>query len=152
VEEAIKLWQQLATLHRAKADVKKAYSEFSTVDIEIETREQKIKAEKEKVGLQIEVDKLKLEVEKAGLLRKKQEFENAKKAEGQKPSPDERILQSARDKLKTMKATGEAMGLIKEDRDRVLKDIDPTKNPELCRKIKHMYDNLMMDLTEGRER
>lgn len=155
IEEGKKLWEELAGLHRAKAEVKRAWSEFRMVDTEIAITEKRIEAERERVDLESDVKKLELQAKKLKLEGKVKGIEEAIKI-GQKkekgPSAKERFLQSVRDELEMMDAGGIAAGEIEEQRDRRLKNIDREKNPELYQRIKHMYDNLLIETMEKRKK
>jgi|GEM_PF-6218833 len=152
LEEAKRLWEALAGLHRAKADVNKAWSEFVISPTKVDTENKRLKAEHERVDLESEVKRLELEVKKAELERKKRDFTTGAEDKEKGISPEERLLQSVRDKLKMTEAAGKALGEIEEDRDRTLRSVDREKSPELYQKIKHMYDSLIMDIMEMRKK
>jgi hypothetical protein len=99
-----------------------------------------------------EIAELSMEVRKMELQKEKTKLEGEIKGKEDKQkglSPPERILQGARDKLKTMEARGVAVWEVQEDKERFMKTIDCDKNPRLCQQIGNMYDALIMSIMEG---
>lgn len=151
IKEGKMLWDELAGLHRAKADVKRAWSEFSMVETEINTKEKRIEAEHERVDLESDVKRLELESRKLELEKEIKNIEQETKLvekKGEGPSPEDRLLQSVRDNLEIMKAKGIAGKEIEDQRDQTLKDIDEQKNSEFYKKINNMYNDLLIEIME----
>jgi hypothetical protein len=152
-EKWVRIAEQVRSLVQTAYDVQILSGKIKRLALEDEKQE--LELERDKTKLQLEIDTLaEYERRKKELEIKDLELDIAKKEaeikgyrrENEEKAPDESLLQSVRTRLKVMKAKGTAAEEVEEERDMFLKKIDQNKKPELYKKIKHMYDDFLIEV------
>lgn len=129
VEEAKKLWQELAALYKSKVDVERTYQEFrtrkDTIKREFEIKEKKAEAEYERVDLENKVKTLELQDRKSELESRINEREEVKKAREPKTPKEPTYKEKQKKIIEGLEAKSEIdKFIIKQQEEREKKLID----------------------------